>query len=315
VSDRKISLRPTSGRPALRTHETLGLSTSLAIAVLFGFTAASLQAAPEGGGCGIPRPCGLIREEIASPPSFLSLESGSALEDEYLVGDWDGDGCDDIAVRRGNLILMSTDRDDGLHDLEQRYGIGNGENEYLVGDWNDDGCDDLAVRRDNQIFWDANFDGLHDGTIVFGAGNIADQYVAADLNGDGLEDVSVRVHNDWERDLGLVWDGIGDGVTRFGNGNNEDEYLVGHWDPLDGTTRQTYAVRRGNDVLMNFDFDGSHDFVQRFGTGASEDEYLVGDWDGDGLDNLGVRRGNLLYLDTDFTGGHEILQRFGTGTD
>jgi hypothetical protein len=40
-----------------------------------------------------------------------------------LVGDWDGDGRDNIAVRRGNCVLMDVNYD-GTHDREQCYGNG-----------------------------------------------------------------------------------------------------------------------------------------------------------------------------------------------
>jgi hypothetical protein len=47
-------------------------------------------------------------------------------EDEYLVGDWDGDGKDNLAVRRNNTVLMDTNFD-GQHDFAQAYGNGNNE--------------------------------------------------------------------------------------------------------------------------------------------------------------------------------------------
>jgi hypothetical protein len=53
-----------------------------------------------------------------------SLLNAQSIEDQYLVGDWDGDGRDNIAVRRhGNQILMDFNFD-GSHDREQRYGNG-----------------------------------------------------------------------------------------------------------------------------------------------------------------------------------------------
>ena len=44
-------------------------------------------------------------------------------EDQYLVGDWDNDGADELAVRRGNCINMAFDLD-GAHDAQQCYGNG-----------------------------------------------------------------------------------------------------------------------------------------------------------------------------------------------
>jgi len=44
-------------------------------------------------------------------------------EDQYLVGDWDGDGSDNLGVRRGSLILMDFDGDSEA-EREQRFGFG-----------------------------------------------------------------------------------------------------------------------------------------------------------------------------------------------
>jgi len=43
-----------------------------------------------------------------------------------MVGDWDGDGRDNIAVRRGNDILMEFTGDD-VEDFVQKYGGGTDE--------------------------------------------------------------------------------------------------------------------------------------------------------------------------------------------
>jgi hypothetical protein len=48
-----------------------------------------------------------------------------ASEDQYLVGDWDGDGRANLAVRRGNCVFMDTNFD-GAHDIVQCYGNGTG---------------------------------------------------------------------------------------------------------------------------------------------------------------------------------------------
>ena len=48
-----------------------------------------------------------------------------ASEDEYLVGNWDRDRGDNLAVRRGHCVYMDTNFD-GAHDIVQCYGNGTG---------------------------------------------------------------------------------------------------------------------------------------------------------------------------------------------
>src|SRR5699024_7089482 len=53
--------------------------------------------------------------------------------DEVLVGDWDGDGTDTLAVRRGNAYFLSNTFLGGAAEVELTYG--RASDEVLVGDW------------------------------------------------------------------------------------------------------------------------------------------------------------------------------------
>ena len=168
---------------------------------------------------------------------------GSKFEDDYLIGDWDGDGKDNIAIRRGSRILMDTNFD-GAHDLEQSFGKGNDEDEYLVGDWDGDGRDNIAIRRGSRILMDTNFDGAHDIEQSFGNGNDEAQYLVGDWDGDGRDNIAVRR---WNRVLmDTNFDGAADMTQTYGDGNNEDEYMVGDWD---GDGQDNIAVRRNNQLF------------------------------------------------------------------
>ncbi|MBI5917301.1 MAG: hypothetical protein HY842_18180 [Bacteroidetes bacterium] len=240
--------------------------------------------------------------------------NAALVEDQYLVGDWDGDGKDNIAVRRGGSIQMDFNFD-GNYDKEQAYGYGNSEDKYIVGDWDGDGRDNIAVIRWDRILMDFNFDGSHDKEQAYGNGlsthklYYEDEYLAGDWDGDGKDNIAVRRNDAILMDINFS--GGHDIGQSYGNGNWEDDYLVGDWD---GDGRDNIAVRRGGNVLMDFDFGGGHDKEQAYGWGNSENEYLVGDWDGDGKDNIAVRRGNSILMDFNFDGWHDKEQKFSFST-
>ena len=230
------------------------------------------------------------------------------LNNRYKVGDWNGDGRDNLAVLRGGQLFMDFNFDGGS-DLVQAYGNGSSaEDQYLVGDWDGDGRDNLAVRRGNQIFMDFNFDGGSDLVQSFGNGNSEDQYLVGDWDGDGRDNIAVRRGGQIFMDFNF--DGVADFVQSFGNGDAEDQYLVGDWD---GDGRDNIAVRRGGQIFMDTNFDGAPDIVQSFGNGNAEDQYLVGDWDGDGRDNIAVRRGGQIFMDFNFDGASDLVQGYGNG--
>jgi hypothetical protein len=231
--------------------------------------------------------------------------------DTYYSGDWDGDGRDNIAVRRGGTFYFDFNFD-GVNDGIQSYG--NGElmidgkvDKYIIGDWDGDGRDNVGVVRGNQILLDINYDGAADIIFAYGNGPSEDEYLVGKWNGGKIDHIAVR------RGGGILMDfnndGTADKTAGYGNGN-ADKYLIGDWN-ASGTDH--FAVRRGNSILMNFEFDGGHNFAQGYGNGDSEDAYLVGDWDGDGKDNLAVLRGNLILMDTNFDGVADKQQAYGNG--
>ncbi|MDY5132118.1 hypothetical protein R6G99_11670, partial [Actinotignum timonense] len=70
--------------------------------------------------------------------------------DEVLVGDFDGDGKDTFAVRRGNTFYVQNSLVGG--NAEQVFSYGRAGDEVLVGDFDGDGKDTFAVRRGNTFY-------------------------------------------------------------------------------------------------------------------------------------------------------------------
>ena len=245
----------------------------------------------------------------ATARARLSVEALEAREvpaaiggpDQYLVGDWNGDGRDELAFRCGNQIYYEARFGDTLASAHFGFGNGNSENQYLVGDFNGDGRDELAVRRGNQIYYEAHFG---DVTAVshfgYGNGSSEDQYLVGDWNGDGRDELAVRRGNQiyYEGHLG---DGAAAGHFGYGNGNSENQYLVGDWN---GDGRDELAVRRGNQIYYEGHLgDGAAAGHFGYGNGNSEDQYPVGDWNGNRQDELAVRRGNQIFYEAHFGDG------------
>ncbi|MGC5627255.1 PQQ-dependent sugar dehydrogenase [Georgenia sp. Z1344] len=200
--------------------------------------------------------------------------------DQVLVGDWDGNGSDTLAVRRGNAYFLSNSLYGGNADIELTFGRSG--DTVLVGDWNGDGVDSFAVRRGNSYFLTNRHTG-GDAETELDYGRANDQVLVGDYDGDGTDTFAVRRGARYFVSNSLA-SGWADAEFTYGRGN--DQVLVGDWD---GNGADTFASRRGNLYLMSNTLTGGWaDLEVRYG--RSGDEVFVGDWNGDGEDTLGIRR-------------------------
>ena len=109
--------------------------------------------------------------------------------DAVYAGDWDGDGRDTLAVRRGNLYYVKNEIADGSADVV--VGYGRADDEVLVGDWDGDGRDTLAVRR-GTTFFVSNSIKSGPADIEFDYGRLDDVVLVGDWNGDRSDTFCVR---------------------------------------------------------------------------------------------------------------------------
>ncbi|MCD8110727.1 MAG: hypothetical protein LUE14_11630, partial [Clostridiales bacterium] len=75
------------------------------------------------------------------------------VDDEVLVGDWDGDGVETFCVRRGNTYYFSNDTTFSATTEDVKLDYGRTTDEVIVGDWDNDGKDTLCVRRGNTYYF------------------------------------------------------------------------------------------------------------------------------------------------------------------
>ncbi|WP_454086145.1 gamma-glutamyltransferase [Georgenia sp. Marseille-Q6866] len=252
-----------------------------------------LQAAAEpersgGGSAMVVRP-GDVPPPTASPQFHLSNDwRGTTDEvfrygrtgDEVLIGDWDGDGVDTIAVRRGNVVHVSGGHRGG--DAARTFTYGRPGDTLLVGDWDGDGRDTLAVRRGADYHVKNRLTG-GDADRVVRYGREDDTVLVGDWDADGTDTFTVRRDATYHVKNSLRG---GDADTVFTYGRAGDITLAGDWD---GNGTDTLAIQRGRVFHVNNSLRGGDaDRVLTFG--REGDEVYVGDWDGNGTDTLGVRR-------------------------
>ncbi|MFT8787579.1 MAG: VCBS repeat-containing protein [Bifidobacterium psychraerophilum] len=220
-----------------------------------------------------------FKNSLSGGDADTVVKYGLATDIAY-VGDWDGNGTDTLALRRGNIYYFKNSLTAGSADKEIAYG--NASDVVLVGDWNGDGTDTLAVRRGNLYYFKNSISGGAADTVI-AYGKATDSVLVGDWNGDGKDTLAVRRGSTYYF-KNSISGGAADSVIAYGQVG--DTVLVGDWN---GDKIDTLAVRRGNlYYFKNSISGGAADSV--VGYGSANDTVLVGDWNGDGTDTLAVRR-------------------------
>lgn len=200
--------------------------------------------------------------------------------DEFFVGDFDGDGVDTFAYRRGQTFYVRDTNLPGGPDRTVAYGRPG--DTVLVGDWDGDGVDTFAVRRGSSYhIKNSVTSGPADTVVVYGRSG--DTVLVGDWDGTGGDTLAVRRGAEYHVKNSITA-GAADQVVVYGRPG--DDVLAGDWD---GDGRDSLAVRRGAEYhVKNAIAPGGADVRVVYGRAA--DEVYVGDWDGDGEDSLAVYR-------------------------
>jgi hypothetical protein len=205
---------------------------------------------------------------------FASITFGFGLAGDIpIVGDWDGDGTDNVGVVRAGLgndgllrWLFDTDEDATEDRPIVRFGLPG--DKPVVGDWDGDGKDDIGVVRggyeDKLLRWFldtdlSNNDSDPTHTLVFRYGLDGDTPVVGDWDGNGQIDIGVvRPLPD-----GSLWwlldTNMADNETNASHnlelvfGKVGDNPVVGNWDGR-GDDRAG-IVRKGTDGLLHWVLD------------------------------------------------------------
>lgn len=221
--------------------------------------------------------------------------------DEFVSGDFDADGKDDVAVFRANggpgagttfFILNSN----GNTARVENFGV-TGDDPSVVGDYNNDGRDDIAVYRGGASAGDQStwfYRTVAEGPVAFVPwGQNGDFPAPGDYDGDGNSDFVVQ------RNAGggqaAFWRNLStapDDVVIFGTPT--DTIVPGDYDG-DGTTDLAVVRGSGGQILWYYDPSGTPG-VQALGAlfGDSLTDFPTqGDYTGDGKTDFAIWRPSI----------------------
>ena len=159
-------------------------------------------------------------------------------EDAAVVGDFDGDGYDDLALRTaGTAVFDIYFINSSSVDPDLTFAYGRPSDVPVAGDWDGDGVDSLGVQRGATFFLRNELSGgAADAPFTFGrAGDIA---LTGDFDGDGADSIAV-VRDGKTFVKNTLAGGGADSVLVFGRAT--DTRVVGDFF---GTGTDTLAVIR-----------------------------------------------------------------------
>ncbi|MFO0922382.1 MAG: SdrD B-like domain-containing protein [Pirellulales bacterium] len=202
-------------------------------------------------------------------------------EDIPVVGDWDGDGKDDIGI-------FGPEWEGDPKAIAKEPGLPDPDNLKATRPKNVPPSREEAPPRERLMQRSPRADGRADLVDhIFRFGEQEDQAIAGDFNGDGISSVGVFRGGKWHLDL----DGDGkfterDAVLEFGRAG--DKALTGDFD---GDGIDELAIVRGNQVIVDSNHNGEVDPADKvFELESTEGQVVVGDFDGDGIDEVALHQ-------------------------
>jgi hypothetical protein len=232
----------------------------------------------------------------AGTPVFTNAADSSvgSLPFSVAVGDFDGDGKQDIAVANAGSSTVSIRLGDGLGNFSgtTEVSVGSSPFSVAVGDFDGDGKQDLAVA--NQFSNTVSIrlgDGAggFSGTIEVSVGANPRSVALGDFNNDGKEDLAV-VNNGSSTVSIRLGDGLGNfsGTTEVSVGSLPQKVAVGDFDG-DGKQDIAVAAADSNTVSIRLG-DGAGGFggTTEVSGGTNPYSVAVGDFNNDGKQDIAV---------------------------
>jgi hypothetical protein len=237
---------------------------------------------------------------------FLSWDSDEKsfrfgnIDDTPIIGDWNGDGIDNIGVwRSGSFYLDYDGNGEWNSDIDKSFRFGNIDDTPIIGDWNGDGIDNIGVWRSGSFYLDYDGNGVWDGSVIdklFTFGSSTDTPIIGDWNGDGIDNIGVWRSGSFYLDYNGngAWDSGVDLVSTFRNPT--DTPIIGDFngDGIDNigawSSGSFYFDYNGNRVWD----DSVVDKVLYFQISGGVP--IIGNWNGKNYDKMGYwKEGSFYY--------------------
>jgi stage II sporulation protein D len=208
-----------------------------------------------------------------------------------LVGDWDGDGDDDLGWHRAGVFTLRAD--DGTLSS---FRFGSASDVAVVGDWDGVGGDGIGVFRAGQ--WHLRETATAGpATRVVGFGSRGDRPVVGAWAGGAADGVGIVRGNVWHLRTSAT---TGPETSRLAFGRASDRVVTGDWD-ANGST-DPGVERLGTWYLAASVTSPVSRPPVAFGPGTGAVP-LGADWDGDGRATPGVVIGDQWRWRDDLAGG------------
>jgi hypothetical protein len=214
----------------------------------------------------------------------------TATSEFTAVGDFNGDGKQDLAVATSSGVNILLGNGDGTFQAAVNYSAGTSFGGVVAGDFNGDGKTDLAVSS-NQYGGDlsvllGNGDGIFQTAVNYTAGYLPESVVAADFNGDGIIDLATANYGNGVNVLLGNGDGTFRAAVNYATGVFGASVAVADLNG-DGKADLVIATDNGVSVLLGKG-DGTFLAATTSNAGTSFSSIAVADFNGDGKADLAL---------------------------